>query len=106
MSRYITDRHDPIAPITSPVSGIHYLGLTKREEFAKAAMIGLLADPEDHEDVRQWGWQLHDGTPCDGICTQPKKQVYTETCAQAVARLAVEQADALIEALNNFPKCT
>jgi len=75
-------------------------GLTKREEFAKAAMIGLLANPEDHEDVRQKHEVTPDGKTFDRHYTGPRKWVYTETCAQAVARLAVEQADALIEALN------
>jgi len=75
-------------------------GLTKREEFAKAAMIGLLADPDYHEDERRWIWTTMDGRPCDNIYSGQKKKTYTETCAQAVARLAVEQADALIEALN------
>lgn len=73
-----THPRDPISPLVSPISGINYIGLTKREEFAKAAMIGLLADPEDHADECKPG----------------------ETCAQTVARFAVEQADALIEALN------
>lgn len=70
----------PARPVVHAHLG-QYLGLTKREEFAKAAMQGLLADPEDHAD----------------------EIIQGETCAQAVARRAVEQADALIEALNKTP---
>jgi hypothetical protein len=55
-------------------------GLTKREEFAKAAMVGLLADPAE---VPQQDWPAG-----------------ANTCADAVAALAVEQADALIKWLN------
>lgn len=50
----------------------------RRRDFAKAAMAGLLADHRDHSDEVRPG----------------------ETCAQAVARLAVEHADALIAELN------
>jgi len=81
-------------------------GLTKREEFAKAAMIGLLADSEDHEALRKWREVTPDGKPFDHHYTGLRQKVYTETCAQAVARLAVEQADALIAALNHSPKNT
>lgn len=64
------------------------IGMTIRAYFAAAAMQGLLADHKDHDDER-YHRQLPDGT-----------MVYEESCPQAVARLAVEQADALIEALN------
>lgn len=75
-----TAGNHPASPVVHAHLG-QYLGLTKREELAKAAMQGLLADPEDHADEIKQG----------------------ETCAQAVARMAVEQADALIEALNQTP---
>ena len=48
------------------------------ERISVAAMIGLLADPDDHEDLRE----------------------EFETCEEAVARLAVKQARALINELN------
>lgn len=54
-----------------------YPGLTIRQEFAKAAMQGLLADHKDHSD------ECADG----------------ETCPQTTARLAVEHADALLAQL-------
>ena len=49
--------------------------LSRREEFIKAAMQGLLADHKDHSD------ECADG----------------ETCAQTVARLACEIADATLK---------
>lgn len=52
-------------------------GLTKREYFAAVALQGLLADSENRTDDRKEG----------------------ETCCQATARLAVEHADCLINAL-------
>lgn len=57
-----------------------------RREIATAAMAGLLADHKDHEDERR--------------TTFVGKKEVTETCAQAVARLAVEHADALLAELN------
>lgn len=55
-----------------------------RETAAIAAMSGLLADHKDHEDERH-------------MCGE--SGVFTETCSQAVARLAVQQADDLIREL-------
>lgn len=63
-------------------------------------MAGLLADHKDHEDERQH--HFVDGTYPDG--TPRRKRVFDETCAQAVARLAVEHADALIAELNKPTK--
>lgn len=86
--------------------------MTIREQFAIAALNGLLADPEDHSHERRYNWVDCPHSEADtekyvigmGSNGHPKwgnrKKVYTETCAQAVARLAVEHADALIEALN------
>ena len=48
-----------------------------RFELIKAALTGLLADHEEHPEERQQG----------------------ESCSQAVARLACEHADAVIERL-------
>jgi hypothetical protein len=56
---------------------VHCALPTRRERLAAAALTGLLADHKDHEDEREPG----------------------ETCQQAVARLAVEHADELIERL-------
>jgi len=63
-----------------------------RTHLAGLAMQGILADPEDHEDERQH--YVASGP----ICSSPRK-VYTETCSQAVARIAVQQADDLIAEL-------
>ncbi len=60
---------------TSPVQ----TGMTLRQYYAGLAMQGLLADPEDVPDT-EW----------------PKG---AKSCAQAVAMLAVEQADALLAEL-------
>ena len=49
-----------------------------RREIAAQAMMGLLADDKDHDDER----------------------CINETCPQAVARLAVGYADALLIELN------
>lgn len=91
-----TERNDPAHPVSGHFG--QYFGLTKREEFAKAAMIGLLADPEDNAGYRESHIEEYDnlGMKC-------KRVVYDETCTQAVARMAVEHADALIEALNKKP---
>ena len=51
---------------------------SQRERIATAALQGLLADPEDRQD----------------------EMLGDETCEQAVARLAVNHADALINRLN------
>lgn len=68
---FTSDRRD--------ASGALYCtGLSKREYVATAALQGLLADSERRTDDKREG----------------------ETCAQATARLAVEHADALIDALN------
>lgn len=64
-----------------------YPGLTKRELLAGLAMTGLLADHKDHADE------------CRVISPPDYGPEVRETCPQAVARLAVEHADALIEAL-------
>lgn len=50
---------------------------SKRERLIEAALTGLLADPEDHADLCKDG----------------------ESCQQAVARLAVEQADETLKQL-------
>ena len=64
----------------------------RRFEAAKAAMQGLLADPTDHEELRLY--RVLDGeTPGERI------KEFTETCAQAVARIAVAHADALLKEL-------
>lgn len=74
----MTDPHASIHPTSG--SEVYYgtRGLTKREHYAGLALQGLLADSERRSDDK-----------LDG-----------ETCVQATARLAVEHADALIEALN------
>jgi hypothetical protein len=54
----------------------HYAA--RLEKAALAALTGLLADPEDHADECQPG----------------------ETCREAVARLAVEQAREVIKAID------
>lgn len=38
----------PAEPKTQNYMGITYRGMTKREEFAKAAMQGLCANPDEH----------------------------------------------------------
>lgn len=69
----------PVSDTVHPNGQIQYgfNGLTIREELARSAMIGLLADHKDHSD------ECADG----------------ESCPQTVARLAVEHADALLAAL-------
>lgn len=44
----------PTEPNDTAYTGHQYDGMTKREEFAKAAMQGLLADHKDHEDERRF----------------------------------------------------
>lgn len=51
---------------------------TRRERMAAAALAGLLADHLDHEDERQ----------------------PNESCREAVARLAVQHADAVLKRLD------
>lgn len=58
-------------------------GINERAYHASNAMMGLLADHKDHEEE------------CRMIDFGKR-----ETCAQAVARLAVEHADALLAALS------
>ena len=70
-------------------------GMTLRTYIATKAMQGLLADHKDHEDERRF--HIETGQYDDGMPW--RKHVFDETCAQAVARLAVEHADALIAAL-------
>lgn len=74
-------------------------GLSTREHFAALAMQGLLADPDDHADERRSHDETPDGKRCDAAYSGPRKVVFDETCAQAVARLAVEHADALLAQL-------
>lgn len=64
----------------------------RRFEAAKAAMQGILADPVDREELRLY--RVLDGEP-----PGTRIQEFTETCAQAVARIAVAHADALLKEL-------
>ena len=84
-----------------------------RFEAACAALTGLLADTEDQADERQQEEREVEEKTITGVYYSPvtgqneptyrvrivKKMVYTETCAEATARLAVEHADALLRAL-------
>lgn len=93
-------------------------GMSLREYYAGQAMMGLLADHKDHEDeiritalgdfeYRGIEYKKGDSVP-EEITTRNifpegrveiRKMTVKETCAQAVARLAVEQADALLAEL-------
>ena len=76
-----------------PVERIYDESMSNRRfEAAKAAMQGLLADPTDHEELRLYR-VLEGETPGERI------KEFTETCAQAVARIAVAHADALLREL-------
>ncbi len=77
-----------------PIEG-NLPGMTLREHFAALAMQGLLADHKDHEDERK---RVPTGRP-----THIHDVVYAETCAECVARLAVEHADALLAQLEKTP---
>ena len=85
-----------------------------RFEAACAALTGLLADTEDQADERRQekreveervlvGQRQDFSDPFRVVdhyeTRRVKKMVYTETCAEATARLAVEHADALLRAL-------
>ena len=84
-----------------------------RFEAACAALTGLLADTEDQADERRQEERDVEEKEVTGAYFSPvtgqkeptyririvKKRVYTETCAEATARLAVEHADALLRAL-------
>ena len=86
-------KHGTQQTIESDVESRHEI---RRFEAAKAAMQGLLADPTDHEELRLY--RVLDGeTPGERI------KEFTETCAQAVARIAVAHADALLEELEKKP---
>lgn len=61
-----------------------------RREYAGLAMQGLLADHKDHEDERTVK-----------IINRRPMITRMETCPEAVARLAVEHADALIARLKD-----
>lgn len=73
MSKIKTYPNDSAFPLQSPFASDPDFGLTKREEFAKAAMIGLLSK---------------------GMTTS------TEQDHEKIGIRAVEIADKLIEALN------
>ena len=76
--------------------GVNFIREGRRFEAAMAAMQGLLADPTDHEELRLY--RVLDGeTPGERI------KEFTETCAQAVARIAVAHADALLKELEKKP---
>ena len=80
-----------------PVERIYDESMSNRRfEAAKAAMQGLLADPTDHEELRLYR-VLEGETPGERI------KEFTETCAQAVARIAVAHADALLKELEKKP---
>ena len=76
--------------------------------FAGLAMIGLLADPEDRDGDREWivvapfdkykvGDVVTGGVVANSTTPfSPPKNVRRETCTEAVARLACDQAEALI----------
>lgn len=66
-------RYDP--DTRKPIGTLAHRGLTKREEFAKTAMLGMLASESENYN-------------------------YGDNSAQRIADLAVEHADALIAALN------
>lgn len=84
-----------------------------RFRAACAALQGLLADTEDQADERRQEEREVDERSTRSIpdMSEPtgrrlevrvlkvKKMVYTETCAEATARLAIEHADALLRAL-------
>jgi hypothetical protein len=81
----------------------HSFSQPYRFEAAKAAMQGLLADPEDHEGSRRVfysdGTHRNIGTRWELPAHLRPAIVHTETCTEAVARLAVEQADCLLAEL-------
>lgn len=73
-----------------------------RRQIATAALAGLLADPKDHDDERKKEHRevtVLDTSKGGSWRKKEWQDVYVETCAQAVARLAVEHADALMEQL-------
>ena len=82
---------EPAAPVpeteypTGPSPAI-YQGLTKREEFAKAAMQGLLGSMQLSE-AQNIIWQEQYGDR------------HSETVSARIARMSVACADALLEAL-------
>ena len=65
--------HEPAYPITPPRGGSESNGLTKREEFAQAALQGLLANPASSNAI---------------------------SYAEAYAEAAIRAADSLIAALS------
>lgn len=84
----------------------HHFSQWDRLDAAKAAMQGLLADPEDHEDrVRVYytdgtfGFAKSNGHLIHANPHYKKEPSHYESCAEAVARLAVEQADCLLAEL-------
>lgn len=67
-------------------------GLTKREEFAKAAMKGILANPHLTHGFKE--------TVIEGLGDGEPDESYTRMFSLVVSSMATNCADALIEALN------